>query len=144
MTIERKTDAPKAKFDPFEATIGGYRANGSWDEEGRPGTPLYNLVKELRRIRRSTNETPAQLVQRIPTPLLPAFPNAHRWATLTDRPPYMPAGQWCAAHCSTSVESSVVYAFKDSTGYPRDAAPGDSDLHQFPVSEVVQSVVDEW
>jgi hypothetical protein len=145
MTVpRRRLAATGTKFDPFAPSPGGYRANGSWNENGRPGTALYNLVKELRHIRRTTMETPAQLVRRIPAPLLGAFPNAEWWATLTRVHQYMPAGEWCSARASTSAEASVVYAFMRSDGYPMDAPSGSEELVDGPVEAVVQSLTDAW
>jgi hypothetical protein len=96
--------------DPFMPSVGGYRLDGSWDPHGHP-TPLYELVRDLRRVRRSTNSTPADIAARIPDALAGAFPNLEQWLTLAETRTDMPAGAWSAAKTSTSVEASVVYAF---------------------------------
>lgn len=115
------------KYDPNLAHPGGFRVNGSWDDNGQAGTPLYQLVKELRRLRRTTMATPAELIRGIPAPLLQAFPCASWWETLTKVHPCMPAGEWGSVQPYTSAEAAVVYAFKRNDGYPLDAPKASED-----------------
>jgi hypothetical protein len=101
---------------------GGFSVSGSWNNHGAPDTPVMLLVKELVRIRHSTESSPAELVSAIPTPLLGAFPNHEQWATI-EKP------HWWLAQCSTSAESAVVYCFRSPTGEARDSpSPSQENL----------------
>jgi hypothetical protein len=136
VSYPRQQGESAEKYDPTIPSLGGYRLNGSWDENARH-TPLYELVKELRHVRRTTNETPAELVRRIPAPLLPAFPSACQWATLTERKRYMEAGPWCIAKTYTSAEASVVFAFTTDAGYPMSYLPTTDEVAPFPVDDLL-------
>jgi len=88
---------------------GGFTLRGSWNDEGSPGSPITNFIRQVRRERVSPGLTPKEFVERIPEGFAQAFPNREAWETL----------DWPDCRTSTSAESTVVYAFKSKLGDPR-------------------------
>jgi hypothetical protein len=89
---------------------GGFRLNGSVDEEGSPDTPISKFIRQVWHDRKTTTVSPAEVVLRIPQPFAHAFPCRSQWERCED---------WADARCESSAESSIVYAFRSRSGEPR-------------------------
>jgi hypothetical protein len=93
------------------AVAGGFRLSGAHDDEGNPDSPLTGFVRQVVHDRHTSTITPAEVVQRIPTPLAQAFPCRSQWEKCSD---------WHNARCESSVESTIAYCFRSRSGEPRN------------------------
>jgi hypothetical protein len=105
---------------------GGFTLRGSWDENGRPDSPLTEFVRGMRGERKATTMTPAEFSERIPSPFLSAFPNLDQWRACEE---------WADVRCSSSAESSIAYCFASPRGEPR--ANPEPDEHPCGMAGVV-------